>query len=148
GDQLRARGEHSADGAEVTAVEIVAGSFRNIAGTVESTDSAANTVTVKDLETKRPVVIHITAESRMHKLPEEMASSLARELKRGGKGAPEEGTVSADHQRAGEHARAPRRGGDLSQMLQHTPQVQLADLHKGDAVMIVATQGTPESATA
>jgi hypothetical protein len=148
GDQLRARGEHSADGAEVTAVEIVAGSFRNIAGTVESTDSAANTVTVKDLETKRPVVIHITADSRMHKLPEEMAAALARGLKRGGKGAPEEGTVSADHERAGEHARAPRRGGDLSQMLQHTPQVQLADLHKGDAVMIVATQGTPESATA
>jgi hypothetical protein len=33
-------------------------------------------------------------------------------------------------------------------MLQHTPPVQIADLHKGDAVMIVATQGTPESATA
>lgn len=147
GDQLRARGEHSADGAEVTAVEIVAGSFRNIAGTVVSTDPAANTVTVKDLETKKPVVIHVTVESRMHKLPEEMASSLARELKRGGKG-PAEGTVSANHERAGEHAGAPHRGGDLSQMLQHTPQVQIADLHKGDAVMIVATQGTPDSATA
>jgi hypothetical protein len=33
-------------------------------------------------------------------------------------------------------------------MLQRTPPVQLADLHKGDAVMIVATQGTPGSATA
>ncbi len=148
GDQLRARGEHSADGSEVTAVAIVAGSFRNIAGTVESTDPAANTVTVKDLETKKPVVIHVTAESRMHKLPEEMASSLARQLKRGGKGAPEEATVSANHERAGEHAGTPHRGGDLSQMLQHTPQVQIADLHKGDAVMIVATEGTPDSATA
>jgi len=148
GDQLRARGEHSADGSEVTAVEIVAGTFRNIAGTVVSTDPAANTVTVKDLETKKSVVIHVTAESRMHKLPEEMASSLARGLKRGSKGAPaEEGTVSANRERA-EHAGAPHRGGDLSQMLQHTPPVQIADLHKGDAVMIVATQGTPESATA
>jgi hypothetical protein len=144
GDQLRARGEHSADGTEVTAVEIVAGSFRNIAGTVVSTDPAANTVTVKDLATKKPVVIHVTADSRMHKLPEEMAAALARGLKRDSKGTAEEGTVSANHERAG----GPRRGGDLSQMLQHTPPVQIADLHKGDAVMIVATQGTPESATA
>lgn len=148
GDQLRARGEHSADGSEVTAVAIVAGSFRNIAGTVVSTDPAANTLTVKDLETKKPVVIHITAESRMHKLPEQMASSLARELKRGGKGSPERGTVSTNHERAGEHAGAQHRGGDLSQMLQRAPRVQIADLHKGDAIMIVATQGTPDSATA
>ncbi|MBV8673702.1 MAG: hypothetical protein JOZ33_09740 [Acidobacteriaceae bacterium] len=33
-------------------------------------------------------------------------------------------------------------------MLQRTPTVQLSELHKGDAVMIVATQGTPEAATA
>ena len=33
-------------------------------------------------------------------------------------------------------------------MLQHTPALQLSDLHKGDAIMIVATQGTPEAATA
>jgi hypothetical protein len=38
--------------------------------------------------------------------------------------------------------------GDLSQLLQRTPAVQLSDLHKGDAVMIVATQGNSSSATA
>ncbi len=38
GDQLRARGDRSADGTELAAVEIVAGSFRNIAGTVSAVD--------------------------------------------------------------------------------------------------------------
>jgi hypothetical protein len=42
GDQLRARGARSQDGAELTADEIVSGSFRNISGTVVSVDAASN----------------------------------------------------------------------------------------------------------
>ena len=44
GDQVRARGDRDADGTELQADEVVAGSFRNIAGSVVSTDPAANTV--------------------------------------------------------------------------------------------------------
>jgi hypothetical protein len=38
-----------------------------------------------------------------------------------------------------------RSGGapDFQQIINRIPAVTLADLHKGDAVMIVATQGTP-----
>ena len=38
-----------------------------------------------------------------------------------------------------------RSGGapDFQQMLSHMPTVTLNDLHKGDTVMIVATEGTP-----
>ena len=157
GDQLRARGDRSTDGGNITADEIIAGSFRNIAGTVLSLDPAANTVTVRDLATKKPVVILVTVESQMHKLPEQMAQYLATRLKHPGEGqaaehpAGETGAGSPDH--AGDHGggrqSAPgQRGGDLSQMLQRTPPVQLSELHKGDAVMIVATQGTPDAATA
>lgn len=166
GDQLRARGDRNADGTEITADEIVAGSFRNIAGTVVSTDPAANTLTVTDLTTKRPVIIHVTPESQMHKLPEQMAQFLAMRLKRGGQGQgqnpdqdqsrqhPAAETVagapdhSASRPSGGGSAGPGQRGGDLSQMLQRTPTVLLVDLHKGDAVMIVATQGTTGSATA
>lgn len=152
GDQLRAKGNHSADGSEVAADAIVAGTFRNIAGTVISADSAGHSLTVKDLSTKKPVVIHITADSRMHKLPEEMAEELATRMKRkpgehaeaGASGHPEE---HAGWKQSG-GAQQQRGSEDLSQMLQHTPVVQISDLHKGDAVMIVATQGTPDSATA
>jgi len=152
GDQLRARGERSADGSEVAADEIVAGTFRNIAGTVVSIDPAGNSVTVTDLATKKPVVIHITAESQMHKLPEQMAQFLAMRLKQpaGGQSQEHTQTAAASPSRSGsqQSGGGGQRGGDLSQMLQRTPTVQLADLHKGDALMIVATQGTPGSATA
>ncbi len=40
GDQLRARGNRNPDGSELDAEEIVSGSFRNIAGTVSSTDAS------------------------------------------------------------------------------------------------------------
>lgn len=157
GDQLRARGDRSADGSEVTADEIVAGTFRNIAGTVVSANPTANMVIVTDLATKKPVVIHVTADSQMHKLPEQMAQSLAMRLKRSGSAqsqdqpqghpAAEEGGASSGHAEWRQSGGG-QRGGDLSQMLQHTPTIQLADLHKGDAVMVVATQGTPGTATA
>ncbi len=129
GDQLRVRGDRNADGSEITAAEIVAGSFRNIAGMVLSTSPAENTVTINDIATKKPVLIHINPESQLHKLPHTMAKDLAARLKhRGGNGG--------------------QGGSDLSNMLENTPTVVLADLHKGNAVMIVATPGTPDSATA
>jgi hypothetical protein len=42
-----------------------------------------------------------------------------------------------------------RRGaGDFAQFLNRMPTVSLGDLHKGDAVLIVATQGSSSGATA
>jgi len=167
GDQLRARGDRSADGTEFTAEEIVAGSFRNISGTVVSVDAAANTVTVTDLATKKPVVIHVSSDSQMHKLPPTVAQGLANRLKNANGAAPpgnarpaagaqasapaagESGaTPAGSGMRQGGGAGGGARNGDLSQLLQRTPAVQLSELHKGDAVMIVATQGTPDAATA
>jgi hypothetical protein len=152
GDQLRARGDKSADGSEVTAEEIVSGSFRNIAGMVVSSDPGANTVTVTDLATKKPVVIHIAADSQLHKLPPEMAQILAARFKNAGaraQGAPQAAPASpAPENGQGGSRPGGGRSGDLSQSLQRTPVLQLSELHKGDAVMIVATQGTPDAATA
>jgi len=36
-------------------------------------------------------------------------------------------------------------GFDLQHLLDQTPAVALADLHKGDAIAVLATQGTPAS---
>ena len=168
GDQLRARGDKSADGAQMQAEEIVAGSFRNIAGSVVSADAAANTLTVKDYKTKKSEVIHLNADSQLHKLNPTMAQAIAARLKPSGGG--REAEAQAGHRQGGAtHAAAPavttagtqsgasqvsteggagRRGGNVSEMLQRTPLVQLADLHHGDAVMIVATQGASGSLTA
>src|ERR1700680_3125703 len=81
GDQLRARGGRSTDGSELTADEIVTGTFRNVAGLVNSVDASAGTITVQDLLSKKPVQVKITAESQLHKLPPEMAQRIAMQLK-------------------------------------------------------------------
>jgi hypothetical protein len=142
GDQLRARGAKSADGTEIAAEEVISGSFRNISGTIQSLDAASSTLVVKDLATKKPVTIHITADAQMRNLPEMMAKMLAARLK-GGMGA-------APAQRGGQGAwNGAGRGGngeghDPQQMLNHAPAIQLADLKKGEAVMLVSTAGTTE----
>ncbi len=151
GDQIRARGEHNADNSEVAADEVIAGSFRNISGTVVSVDASANSVTVTDLATKKPVVIRVSADSQLHKLPPMMAQALAARFKNGGATHTESTAQAPAANPPSENGQRPgggQRNGDLSQFLQRTPALQLSDLHKGDAVMIVATQGTPDAATA
>jgi len=81
GDQLRARGNRGADGKEVSAEEVISGTFRNIAGTVTATDAANNTVTVKDILAKKTVVVKLSPESQMRKLPPQLAQRIAFVLK-------------------------------------------------------------------
>ena len=159
GDQFRARGNKNADGTEMTAEEAVSGTFRNISGTIASMDSAASTLTVKDLTTKKQVTIHITAEAQMRRLPEMMARMLAVRLTgtspAGGNGASIAGGQSqsvsgAPQQRngggqgGGRGQYSGQGGGDPEQMLSRLPPIQLADLKKGDAIMLVSTDGATE----
>jgi hypothetical protein len=178
GDQLRARGDRSPDGSEVTAEEIVTGSFRNVAGLVTVVDASAGALTVQDLLSKKPVQLKITADSQIHKLPPEMAQRIAMRLKGGvaagtpgaagasaggsasgtGNGAsngapggemrPGGGAGGAAGGGGGTSAGGTRSGGppDFQQILSRTPALTLADLHKGDAVLVVATEGSASSA--
>ena len=160
GDQVTARGDRSGD--DVTADEIVSGSFRNIAGTVVSTDDSAATVSVKDLVTKKTVTIKTTPDSDLRKLDPQMAQMIAMRLKAGTSGSAGAAAPGAGAARApggagagggGQYRQSWRSGaqggaGALARLLQRSPQIHVADLHKGDAVMIVATSGSPDTATA
>src|SRR5579864_5042037 len=134
GDQLRARGDRSEDGKQVTAEEIVSGSFRNIAGTVISVDAANNTIHVMDLITKKSVQVKVTSDSQMRKLTPMMAQALAMLLKGRPEGAPPPQAPS------GPPGGRPGGPPDLQRMLGRVPAVTLAELQKGDALMIVSTQ--------
>jgi Domain of unknown function (DUF5666) len=152
GDQLRARGDRNADGTEVTADEVVAGSFRNIAATVVSVNATGQTLTVTDLTTKKPVVIRFTPDSQLHRLAPEMAQGIAARFKGAAGGgqpaAPANAQPPVGNGGGEGSGRSGGQRGDLSQMLQRAPSVQLTDLHSGDAVMIVATEGASNAATA
>lgn len=140
GDQLRARGAKNADGTEIAAEDVVSGSFRNIAGTVVTLDTPASALMVKDLATKKPVTIHITAASQMRRLDDRMAQMLAMRLKGGANGATPAGANGPGAGRNGGQGGF----GDPQQLLNRAPSIQLGDLKKGDAVMLVATDGTDE----
>jgi hypothetical protein len=147
GDQLRARGQKNTQGTELAADEIVSGSFRNIAGTISAIDASAGTLTVHDLATKADDVVHIASDTQMRKLPEQMAEHIAMQLKGAAAGAaPPPGSPGGEsHVRTGA-GMAPRenggaRGADFQRILARMPAASLSDLQKGDAVMIVATEG-------
>jgi len=154
GDQLRARGTKNADGNEMAAEEIVFGTFRNIAGTVISADPANNSVSVLDLLTKKPITLKITEDSQLRSLPPMVAQRIAMRLK----GGPPAGSQAAGANAPTEAAKPPgeqpssgpgggRPGGapDFQQMLNRMPAVTLTDLQKGNAVIIVATEGSASS---
>jgi hypothetical protein len=148
GDQLWARGAKNDDGTAIAADGIVSGSFLSIAGTIFSTDTGASTLTVKDLATKKPITIRISADAQLRRLPDTMAAMLAARLK-GGQGSGQGGGQAAPGGGNGGGG-APRsfsQGGgggagrmDFETVLERAPVIQLASLQKGEAVMIVATQ--------
>ncbi len=168
GDQLRARGNRNADGSEISAEEIFAGIFPQYAATVKSVDASAGTLTVQDLVSKKTVEVKVTADSQLHKIPPEMAQGFAMRLK----GAMTAGGLGAAAKGPGQKSEAPasasgsppngmaqgagtnggsatRAGGppDFQRILSRLPSSTLADLnlHKGDAVIVLATEGTPST---
>ena len=179
GDQLRARGTKSAEGDDFNAAEIVSGTFRNIAGTINSVDAASKTINMTDLIAKKPVTVKITDESQLKKLPPEIAQRIAMRLRgagaagggaaasggapngsAGGNGAgnspgaggaaPGAGANGAAGGGSGANAGAGggmQRGGgggrpDFQQLVNRLPASAMTDFQKGDAVLVVSTEGT------
>jgi hypothetical protein len=172
GDQLRARGSKNEDGTELNAEEVVSGTFRNLAGQITTVDSVANTLTLKDAISKQTVVVKVTGDAQLRKLPPEFAQRIAMRLKGaaangipGAAAALGGGAASGDRPRgqgAGQGAGGPGQGGpggafggpggrgggppDIQQILSRMPAASLSDLQKGDAVMIVTTAGDSSGA--
>lgn len=158
GDQLRALGAKNEDGSQYAAEKMVFGTFNNIGATVISVDPQANTLTVKNLATNKPVVVHANADCKMHQLPPFLAAMIAR-LNSGAPGAA--GPPAGGGNRGG--AAPPggqgspgggsggHRGGmsDLSHALENMPAITLNDLKKGDPVVIFSSEGAnPSEVTA
>jgi hypothetical protein len=168
-DQLRARGNRSADGSELTAEEIFTGVFPQFPSLIKSVDASAGTLSVQDLVSKKTVDLKIAADSQLHKIPAEMANRFAARLKGSlPPGTPGAGSSASSGSTppaaanaqpaaqsgssnqgsgasgAGGNPGGGRPGGafDFQRLLDQTPAVALADLHKGDAVYVLTTEGT------
>ena len=155
GDQLRARGTKNADATELAAEEVVSGTFRNLAGQITAVDPAANTLTLRDALSKQTVVVRVTGDAQLRKLPPEFAQRIAMRLKGGmAAGIPGAGAAvgGGDRPRGQGAGQFPSTGGggmggrgggppDIQQILNSMPPAALTDLQKGDVVMIVSTEG-------
>jgi hypothetical protein len=134
GDQLWARGSKNADGSAIAAGGVVSGSFRSIPGTVISADAAASTVTVKDLATKKPVTVRVTADAELRQLDSNVAALVAARLKGNPAGAGSHGAPNGGGGGGGNN------GGQRGWNQSGAGQGRMGALKKGDAVMIVATE--------
>jgi hypothetical protein len=171
GDTLRALGDKNDDGTHLKAEELISGAFETLAGTVDSVDSAANTVQLTNLQTKKPVVVHINQGTLLRRLDPTVAAALARRLRPADSAAGGPGTAGGGGRPDGAPAGGPpatsgggggfRGGGgfggpggpgggagangDLQQVLERMPQLALSELKKGDAVIVSSAKGPDDS---
>lgn len=167
GDQLRALGERSPDGARFTPQEIVSGSFRTIGGTIATVDAAANEIKIKDIESEQTLTVVVSRDSLLRRLPPEFAARLAR--RRGGgnsngdanaSGAPRrEPGAQGSAQEDGANGRRGRaegraqdgtgpragRSADFQEMLERFPAISISELKPGDMIIVSSTVGAEAS---
>jgi hypothetical protein len=100
---------------------------------------------VKNLSTKKPVTVRISADAQLRRLDDNVATMLAARLK--GNPAGGGGRAAYGGGGGGGGQRSFNQGGgagpgrmDLETTLERAPQIQLGALKKSDAVMIVATE--------
>jgi co-chaperonin GroES (HSP10) len=161
GDQMRARGGKNDDGTTLEAEEVVSGTFRNLAGPITAVDSTAKTLTLKDSISKQTVVVRVTPDAQLRKLPSEVAQRIATRLKGAaaagipGAAVAVGGTSEEKWRDSGQSSgggmgpggsgpgRGLRNGGppDIQQILSRIPPANLSDLQNGDVIMIVSTGG-------
>jgi hypothetical protein len=156
GDMLRARGEKNEDGSRLKAEQVLSGAFQTIAATVVSVDAANGIVRATDLQTKKPVEIHTAAGTLVRRIPEMMATMMARRLQglagppgpagfTGGPGRRSPATAGGGEGSDGRPAGSAHPGGrgsfDLQQALEGMPALPLTELKKGDAVIVSSTKG-------
>jgi hypothetical protein len=148
GDQVRILGERN--GPQLTAEEIIYGRIARLNGVVEAVDAARREVTVKDNRTGQMVSVTLGANTTLRRLPSEFAEGLRQrgEGRRGGSGQPGERReprrerTAQEDQRSGQR-RTGRRGAQG--MLENLPPLAIAELKKGDAVMVTGTSEGDDS---
>jgi len=165
GDQLRALGDKSSDGTHFTPEEIIAGSFTRVNGTITGVDTAKGEVTIKDDQSGKSFVVAVSKNSTLHRLPAdfvERMTKLREEAQQrraaGGTGAQNNGqpgearnqrtsgnqerTGSNQGENGGARGGGPGGGRGFQQLFEGMPAITVADLKKGDGVMI---NGTPSA---
>ncbi len=142
GDQIKALGDFNEDRTRFSAKELVAGSFRNIVGTVVSLDPGQNTILITDLATGKRVEAQVATDTTIHRLSVDVAQMIAKRI---------QGSASSssqpDHPReanpaAGGESPRQQSNGDLQAAIGRLPRLSLAELKQGEAIILACTRST------
>jgi hypothetical protein len=125
GDQVKALGTANETRSRYTAEELVAGSFRVIAGAVASIDAAQNTFVTTIPGANKPMQAQVSADSTVRRLSPEIAQILAARNK-------------ADNS----PDQSPK---DLQSLIEKLPPLTLTDLRPGDAIIFTFATGEDAS---
>jgi hypothetical protein len=141
GDQVHVLGNKNEDGTATTGEIIYAGTFRQLAATIVSVNAGAGEMQVHDLaakDKKALITVRVDSDSTMRKLDPQLAAQLGRRYG-AGRGAQDQAASGGG---AAPPGRGGRGGGDVGQMLDRLPAIQISELKIGDAVMVSTTMGS------
>lgn len=142
GDQLRALGDRSTDGASFKAEQVVAGSFQTVGYVVTEVDPERSEIKAQTLDQKQQVLIRVGKESTLHRIPPQLGTAIAKAIL-GGKPA---GVVpAAGGERKGAPASAPDQLQDLQRKIEALPAIAFADVKKGDILAVVSGAQSDQS---
>jgi hypothetical protein len=176
GDQMNARGEKNAEGTHLSAEEVVFGTFKIAGGTVTAIDPATNTISINDLQTKKPLTIVLKPETVVRRFQMTMGGMGGGAGAGAGGGAPGasaqgatagngQGQAAANRPAAGGAPGAgtgqgaggaqgpgpggPRPGGgmNMADMLERLPTISLSEIKVGDMIIMSTLPGTDPTRT-
>lgn len=165
GDQFNARGEKNAEGTHLSAQEVLFGTFKIAGGTVTAIDPAAHTISINELQTKKPLTIMLKPETVVRRF-QPMMGGMG-----GGAGAPGGGAPGAGAQGQGAGngqgqaaanrpagagpggqgpgAGGPRPGGgmNMADLLERLPTISLSEIKVGDMIIMSTLPGSDPTKT-
>jgi len=160
GDQMNARGEKNAEGTHLAAEEVLFGTFKIAGGTVTAIDPAANTISINDLQTKKPLTIMLKPETVVRRFQMMMGGGAGTP----GAAAQGQGAGNAQGQAAANRpggtapaagggqapgAGGPRPGGGMAMadMLERLPTISLNEIKVGDMIIMSTLPGSDPTKT-
>ncbi|MGZ5481988.1 MAG: hypothetical protein ACXWID_08395 [Pyrinomonadaceae bacterium] len=153
GDQLRALGDKSTDGLRLTPEEVVFGTFKIAGGTVTAVDPAAHTITINDLQTKKPMTIVLKPDTVVRRFTGMMGGGPggpAAGAPPGG-GAPPQGQPQgqgAGQRPGGAGPGGPPAGGggpNMADLIERLPTIAITEIKVGDMIIMSTLPGTDQN---
>jgi len=137
GDQLRALGDKSADGHSFKAEKIVSGVFKTIGVAVIEIDLQKNEIKATTLDQKKPIVILITNDSTLRRIPPTVAQAIAQKalaIKTAAGSSAQKSPAVPTNQNI-----------DVQQVIESLPKIVVADLKAGDVLAVTSAVGKDDT---